>query len=80
MNDEELIPVGDYCYHKPEPGVRGRGVPCPFWSLAPNREEQDNGCCSYLKIGPEDTENDKNEVGLERIFLWDQLKICGIND
>lgn len=77
MYDEELIPVGGYCYHMPEPGVRGRGVPCPFWSLAPEREDQDNGCCSYLKIGPEDRED---EFNTDRMFLWDQLKICGVMD
>lgn len=74
--DEELIPKGDYCYHR---DAENKAIRCPFWSLAPNRERQDNGCCSYLGIGPEDREPEC-ENGTDRMFLWDSLKICGIND
>jgi hypothetical protein len=64
MIDSLEIPKGFYCYD-------GNGT-CPFWSLNSEREEQNNGYCSYLKEGDWDVE----EMGL----LWNKVKLCSINE
>jgi hypothetical protein len=56
------IPKGIYCYD--ENGI------CPFWSIRPNKEKQNNGYCSYLNIG---------DWNLSFGLLWDQVKECDKN-
>ena len=63
------IPRGDYCYELDKKGKFIRN--CPFWNLTDDKPEQNNGYCSFLKIG------DWEHEGLG--FLWDQLKECNIN-
>jgi len=74
-NPEKYIPYGMYCYDLIE-GTNKWGFPntknCPFWDRNPTKEEQNWGYCHYLKQG----DWMDNSWGL----LWDQCKICGIND
>jgi hypothetical protein len=58
------IPKGPYCYGY-------NGVRCPHWSLRKNKPHQLNGYCELLNVG--DWMKDAGE-------LWDQVKMCGIND
>jgi len=44
---------------------------CPHWGKDHTKPEQDNGFCTLLGVKDWD-----DEMGM----LWDQLKICGIND
>lgn len=70
----EKIPRGYYCYtwiKGPTEKDHGKTKNCPFWSLSLEKEDQDNGYCSLLKIG----DWHENSNGL----LWDQIKLCGIN-
>jgi len=64
MKKKNRIPKGIYCYD--ENGI------CPFWSIREDKEEMENGYCSYLECG--DWENRLTSL------LWDQVKECGIND
>jgi hypothetical protein len=59
----QQIPNGPYCYDK-------NGL-CPYWSKDPNKEEQNNGYCGFMKKGDWEFEF----YGL----LWDQVKECGVN-
>ena len=70
-----LIPTGPYCYD--ENGV------CPYW-----HKDKDNAVictfmdvCDYTKCSEEYwkglSETDKAESS---IILWDQCKICGMNE
>jgi len=45
---------------------------CPYWDRSSKHNEQDNGYCWYLEEG----DWQERSAGL----LWDQCKICGIND
>ena len=62
-NGRDRIPKGPYCYD--ENGV------CPFWCIEPIHPTQENGYCSFLRLGDWDL-----SLGL----LWDQVKECGVND
>lgn len=69
------IPYGPYCYEIKSVDYKSgklRSKPCPYWSRDPNKPEQENGYCSYLKCGDWEHEG----LGL----LWDQVKECGINE
>ena len=46
-------------------------VNCPYWDNAENEENQGNGFCWFLMEG--DWTNGGGE-------LWDQCKICGVNE
>jgi len=59
---ERVIPWGDYCYDS-----KGR---CPYWDMAENKEEQNDGFCWFLGKG------DWAEDGCFGL-LWDQCKCCG---
>ena len=59
------IPRGLYCYD--ENGV------CPYWSILKDKPYQENGYCSYMKIGDWEADHFFS-------LLWDQVKECGIND
>jgi len=63
MKKLDKIPEGIYCYN--EEGV------CPYWSLVKDKPYQENGYCSYLKLGDWEIE------GLS--LLWDQCKECNEN-
>jgi len=58
------IPLGVYCYDE-----NGR---CPFWDIDMDAPPQQNGYCHLLGSG----DNEDEGLGL----LWDQCKICGLND
>ena len=62
--DTSVIPIGLYCYD-------ANGT-CPYWSINPEKEYQDNGHCKFLDIG--DWESQYGGL------LWDQCKECGINE
>lgn len=68
------IPVGSYCYKVVGP-IGENGFPktkvCPYWSIDPDKPEQSNGYCSFLKSG------DWEDIGLG--LLWDQVKACDEN-
>lgn len=77
--DTSCIPVGCYCYGVVDIGNNDTGqkfniktTKCPYWSLNTNRAYQENGYCSFLEEG------DWQYGGLGT--LWDQVKICGINE
>jgi len=71
--DISVIPPGMYCYTMiGVSNMRLDIIPCPYWSLSPDHEDQDNGYCAFLESG--DWEDDG--MGL----LWDQVKACGEND
>jgi hypothetical protein len=59
-----VIPKGIYCHDENV---------CPFWSINPDKLSQENGYCSFLKIG--DWEVEPASFGL----LWDQVKLCSEN-
>ena len=63
-NSHPEIPHGIYCY-----GLKCR---CPHWDIDLTKPDQDNGMCRLLGV------NDWEDDGIG--MLWDQLKICGIND
>jgi len=63
--DESKIPEGIYCYD--ENGL------CPYWSKALDKPHQENGFCAFLNIG-----DWQEEAGFA--LLWDQVKLCGINE
>ena len=74
--DESLIPAGDYCYsftgEKTENGLLAINV-CPYWSYHEDKNYEENGYCSFLNVG--------DWMDNEQItFLFDQQKICGINE
>ena len=66
------IPKGMYCYKYSVDESTGLGLPvikvCPYWSMREDKPSQDNGYCSYLKMG--DWE-DEEHIGL----LWDQVRV-----
>lgn len=75
--DTSVIPKGIYCYtiknvEMTENGPIVHKNRCPYWSLNPNKESQDNGYCSFLNVG--DWESPTGGL------LWDMVKECGIND
>lgn len=57
MKETSEIPKGFYCYD--ENGT------CPYWSQNAEREEQNNGYCSYLEQGDWDT-NEKVQTFMVR--------------
>ena len=58
MNKEmDGIPWGIYCY-------TGKST-CPYWSIKPDYEEQNNGHCAYL---------DKGDWQVSLGLLWDMCK------
>lgn len=72
--DISVIPVGQYCYTfigaiSKAGGYRIKS--CPYWSINSNYGDQNNGYCSYLEVG------DWEEGGF---LLWDQVKLCDINE
>lgn len=71
--NKNLIPVGSYCY-TPLGYINGKYKVkhCPFWKIRADKPEQDNGYCSFLKMG--DWEADYTT------HLWDGVKECGINN
>lgn len=71
--DMNLIPHGEYCYTIEKILSDGTAViiPCPFWSRRQDKEFDQSGYCSYMKMG--DWEND------ELTLLFDQIKECGVN-
>ena len=58
------IPAGIYCY-------AGKHV-CPYWGLDKQKPNHENGTCSFLHAADGDDGEDH--------LLWDQVKLCGIND
>jgi hypothetical protein len=69
--DTSVIPIGSYCYTPIEvEGDHYKIKICPYWSRDNEKEEQMNGCCSFLGIS--DHENGT--------LLWDQIKECGVNE
>ena len=63
----DKIPEGLYCYKR----ISHIKIKlCPYWSRRDDKPEQENGYCSYLKIGDWDI-----PLGL----LWDQVKECEEN-
>jgi len=48
----------------------GRGK-CPYWGLDAQKPKHANGTCGFLHVA-DDAEED--------YLLWDQVKLCGIND
>ena len=83
--DKLVIPRGPYCYD--DDGV------CPYWSIKDELPNQYNGYCAYLEQSDVDLccdmelENMRTgevERGCDVPFpvslLWDQCKMCGIND
>lgn len=83
---ESKIPKGVYCYTY----ENGKQVNCPYWKLLKNRPEQENGWCDYLNMGDTEIiaqkdwdlvkEDGERVAGFGFSFLWDQCKMCGIND
>ena len=73
MKDISLIPKGVYCYTIDR--VTSEGVievtRCPYWSKREDKDEQENGYCSFLEEG--DWEGDGMSL------LWDSVKECGEN-
>ena len=87
ITDKDIsgIPKGCYCYD--ENGI------CPYWDIQDDLPEQYNGYCGFL--GKNDMEL-AQEMELENCstgervcgddlpfpvsLLWDQCKMCGIND
>ena len=82
------IPRGFYCYE-------GDKI-CPYWSSRPELPEQENGYCSYLGQSDWDINEENgdmnwvhgdgspamttkpHEIGMS--LLWDQVKMCNINE
>lgn len=62
---EQHIPVGTYCYDN-------SGL-CPFFDFHPQIDYHTNGYCHLMHNGDWFT---SDRIGL----LWDQVKICGINE
>ena len=76
--DDLDIPKGMYCYDvivpcTAETNFNYRVKPCRFWSLRKERCNQMNGYCSFLELGDWDL-----PTGFD--LLWDQVKVCGINN
>lgn len=70
----KLIPVGRYCcsvveVKSSDGGPLIKRKPCPYWSLHPEKHNQENGFCEYLMRG------DWEEKGG---LLWDMIKECDI--
>ena len=72
MKDITLIPEGLYCY-KPIKSHTGwlEVTTCPYWSRDEERDDQENGYCSFMEKGDWEMEG----LGL----LWDGVKECGEN-
>jgi hypothetical protein len=62
---KKIVPVGPYCYDK-------NGL-CPFWDSWDHMGKHNNGYCSYLEKG-----DWMHKDGT--MHLFDQTKVCGIND
>lgn len=76
MKDKSVIPHGHYCYSILEEPNESNNWKLkiktrPYWSLREDKEEGDNGYCSFLESG--DWESPSGGL------LWDQVKECGIN-
>ena len=66
------IPKGDYCYSVVGYTSNKLSISaCPYWSMDISRPSQENGYCSYLRMG--DWEFDSLSL------LWDQVKECEVN-
>lgn len=66
-----FIPVGYYCYRILDINILTGKImirDCPFRSIDSSKPKQENGYCSYLGYGDEDS-----RAGL----LWDGVKECG---
>lgn len=72
MKDTSVIPEGPYCYtiERVEDG-KVYTKNCPYWSRNKDKEDWENGYCSYLEQGDWEVE------GLS--LLWDGCKECNIN-
>jgi hypothetical protein len=83
--DKTSIPRGCYCYD--ENGL------CPYWNLKEDLPEQYNGYCGFLGKTDMDLAREmemKNlktgevcqgdELPIPVSLLWDQCKMCGVND
>lgn len=88
--DESVIPKGPYCYTY---DTDGKYCPCPYYDTVESAPEQYNGYCHYLEKGDLDLEQEmvltdmktgEKTKGCNLPFpvslLWDQCKMCGIND
>jgi len=67
---DAVVPKGEYCYtinKVTEQGIETRH--CPFLGYNPEKDDQDNGFCSFT--GLKDWE--------DGTMLWDSLKECGVN-
>jgi len=60
------IPKGPYCYGT-------NGICCPYWKEEEGRPYQLNGYCELLEIGDWMDDPRAGE-------LWDQIKVCTINE
>lgn len=61
-----------YCYSVKYTNGKRIIIPCKWWSKNKNKNKQENGYCSYLKVG------DWQEKGT--CLLWDQCKECSISE
>ena len=64
MKKTKEVPKGTYC-------AGYNGICCPYWSLRKDKPHQMNGYCSMLEVG--DWMKDVSD-------LWDQVKMCNINE
>lgn len=76
--DSSIIPKGMYCYQvlsypSAENNFKYNIKPCQYWSLRKDKLYQMNGYCSFIERGDWDL-----LTSFE--LLWDQVKVCGIND
>ncbi len=94
--NRKLIPKGLYCYHVDKVSRNGFRIPCPYWKLDTiHTDKQENGYCEYLKKSDWDINEEYGDVewikstGEKHVtyphefpmsLLWDQCKMCGIND
>lgn len=72
---EKYIPPGPYCYHIIDgPNKHGQLsiLKCPYWESHPEKPEQMNGYCRFIKKG------DWEENGTT--LLFDLCKECGIKE
>lgn len=67
--DKSVIPKGVYCYDD-------KGI-CPYWSIAEDAEEQENGYCKFLGKGDREfnQENEDDEILVSRNGVHKTMKM-----
>lgn len=76
--DRSIIPKGMNCYQilsKPsgENNFEYSIKPCKYWSMRKYKRNHMNGYCSFVEQGDVDSPTTFD-------LLWDQIKVCGINE